>query len=277
MADVLGYLSVALFVLISCAGFYPDIFVNQGKTLRISLGGVLVLAIGLALYSFREGNAQHSKDAGQIDSLNLSVKIANDIQEKNAKLFIQGQKDVSEEFAKKYGDLSNKLAALQTGIETADLRKEADGLRAELKANQKAMVVPKTVLTFSLKNSPTPVLAESLSAHNGIVHLSFLIINTTDIDALDGDVVLYICNACEYATVPPGFVKVSGALDNQRNLTFSRILAHTGLPEMEFDIKVPPSLQSFIVGAKVYCHTCVAANSTNLLPQESATISINRM
>jgi hypothetical protein len=276
MADIVVYLSVFLMVAISGAGLFPDFVTNTTKAQRIGLFVLLVAAAIFALVSLHEGNVQHDRDSGRIIQLQSSVTQADQRQQASAQQFIQGQKEATGIFVLKYDELSARLAALQTGIKTANLQQEADGIRKDLKATRAALVVPKAKLTFSLTNTIKPTVSESLPVKDGVVHISFYILNNGTVDALDGDIVLIICKDCSYAKEQPSFVRLAGAPDYQRNYSFQHILAHSGVQLLEADIKVNPNIPVMDFGVMVICRTCETAPVGTPSPDMVAHITLLR-
>ncbi|HEY5254745.1 MAG TPA: hypothetical protein VIJ53_08840 [Acidobacteriaceae bacterium] len=276
MADFVGYVSIVLMVVISGAGLYPDFFTRTKRTKGIILFVLLLATAFSALYTFHRGNIDHAKDTGRIVQLQQSVKHAENMQETSAKEFISGQKEATGVFVTKYDELSARLAALQTGIKTADLQQQADGLRKALKVTQDALVVPKATLSFSLKDTVAPTLDEALPVHDDVVHISFLIRNLGTVDALDGQIVLLLCADCSYAKESSGFIKVNGAPDNQRNFSFQSIPAHSQLQLFEADIKVLPTDPVIVFGVKILCRTCEVAPLGPPAPDMTAHITLLR-
>jgi len=99
------------------------------------LVAIIVLGLGGAVntyYSSRKAATQHLDDQKQISGLKKAVETASADQEKNTQVFV-----------KSFDDMAGKLNALKTQLQTAGLQKEADSLRADLRATQKALVSPK--------------------------------------------------------------------------------------------------------------------------------------
>ena len=97
---------------------------------------------------------------------------------------------------------------------------------------------------------------------DGSYHVEFSVVNLTDVDALDGQITLVICYLCKFAKEPPGFSKLNGQGDTERNQDFQRILARTHIPEMTADI-IAPKNQNFTVGISYRCHTCIVSSEAS--------------
>jgi hypothetical protein len=202
---------------------------------------------------------EDKKKAGEdIKGLEGQVKAANNAQEQNTQLFLDSFKKFSEE-----------VSSLRTQVKTEALQKKLATMEAELQKTQKALAPgPKAVLTFAFDagyfNSPPvtevklPVLAD------GSVHVEFTVLNKTEVDAVDGEFVLLICDDCKFAKEPAGFRKVAGNSDRERNIVFQRILAKTALEKMTMDITVPSKVNGIVLGITYRCRTCI-------LPAEPST------
>lgn len=277
MGDWIGYGGVLLIVLISGAGLFPDWFTKTNYLVRWCLGIVLLVAMVFSLRSLYNSNQQHKEDIGKIDLLNQKIADSEKRQETNAKLFVKGQNDQSDLFAKNYGNLSDKLRDVEVGVKTADLRETVASLQRELKATQTALIVPKATLLLSAQDTDPPSLAASLPENAGIVHVMFTVFNLSDVDAIDGELVLMICDSCEFVTVPNGFDKpTEGDLATQRNFQFKQIPAHSKTYRMKFDVKVKDRLPSFKYGIKVSCRTCVAEKGNRPTPEHTAIVTLIR-
>jgi hypothetical protein len=215
---------------------------------------ILIILIGIGgvintHYTNQKNNEQREDDRRQIAGLQKALETANKIQEDNTKHFVEG-----------FTKLSQKIADLQTQVSTADLREEAEQLRTELKATQKALVTPKAVLAFTFERPKpdAPLLRTiTLPVKNDVVHVEFTLRNETDVPALNGEVTLIICKRCEFASEPPLFKKLLGQPDTERNYQFNKILPMAELSTLTADIKVPPDTNAIEIRINYRCANCI--------------------
>jgi len=180
-----------------------------------------------------------------------AIKTANKNQEENTK-----------QFFKEFDKLSQKIIDLKVDIKTSGLQQKADQLEAELKATQKAMISPKSTLKFTFKvpfSEEDPLVQKVvLPVKDDIVHLDFSIINQTEIPALNGELILTICDDCKFVTDPPRFHKTPGSVETQRNFTFERILQKTSVT-FNADIKVPSYASKTDIYLNSRCVNCIVS------------------
>lgn len=238
---------------------------------------ILLVAIGSGIsnyYATRNAAERHTQDQAQIAGLKTAVDTANQSQEANTKLFVDA-----------FGRLSQKVSDLQTGAATAALQKRLASVQFELQNTQKALAPgPKAKLSFTFFPYADGVLGVSpavpatdltlpLSPDN-TVHFEFTVLNLTDVDAMDGQYAILVCDACRFAKEPTGFAKVEGRPDNERYTTFIKIPAKSQGPLLgKIDVLVPLFVDTISVGIVYRCHTCELPHS---LEGRSGTIHILR-
>lgn len=221
------------------------------------LGLIILIGIG-GMVNTHYANKKIDQDQNRIAALKQAVDTANKNQEDNTKQFLNA-----------FGNLSQKVNDLQTQVKTAGLQQEADQLKVELRATQKAMITPKAALVFSFVRPSTedPLLRRvTLPVKDDTVHVEFTVRNETDTPALNGELALIICDACKFVTEPPLSEKVSG-LDTQRNYKFDRILPKTELRTMSADIKVPSNVRAVELRVGYRCVNCI-------VPEPKANVGI---
>ena len=168
--------------------------------------------------------------------------------------------------------MNNELGELKTQVKTDVLQKKLTSVQAELEATRRALAPgPKAVLAFTFwpfynPAPPQPVVlatrARFPTNDDGSYHVEFTVVNVTDVDALDGEITLEICDVCKFAKEPSGFLRLVGQSDNERNQPFQRILARTHIPEMTADI-IAPKNHNFTVGISYRCHTCIVSSEAS--------------
>jgi hypothetical protein len=208
----------------------------------------------------RETAGTISRLEGQVKGLEGEVKAAHNAQTDNTQLFLESFKKLSAE-----------VSNLQTQVKTEALQKKLATMEAELQKTQKALAPgPKAVLAFSfspfinppLVGSPVPLPVPVTDVTlpvlaDGSVHVEFTVLNVSDVDALDGQLTLQICDDCKFAKEPPGFQKLAGQSDTERNWGFQGILVRTFLRIMTVDVTVPPKATRIPVGITYRCRTCI--------------------
>jgi hypothetical protein len=227
---------------------------------------VFVLICALTVVNQYHDNTEKAEDKRKSEELNRNLqgqaKAANDAQKENTALFL-----------KSFDALNQQVGDLKAQVKTEALQKELAAVQADLVATQKALAPgPKAVLAFSFWPfyNPAPPQSPSVAKQarfptndDGSYHVEFTVVNPTDVDAVDGEITLRICDACKFAKEPPGFSKLDGQSDTERNDPFVRILARSHIPTMTADILAPKN-GNFVVGISYRCHTCVVSSEASL-------------
>ena len=237
----------------------------KNPRLRMAVGSVLIIVGLLTIMSLyldfeekRETAGTISRLEGQVKGLEGEVRAAHNAQTDNTQLFLESFKKLSAE-----------VSNLQTQVKTEALQKKLATVESELQRTQKALAPgPKAVLAFSFEpfirpptGSPAPVVPVTDVTlpvlADGSVHVEFTVLNLSDVDAVDGELFLQICDDCKFAKEPAGFRKLAGQSDRERNWFFERILAKTALEKMTVDITVPPKVSGIVMLIGYRCRTCV--------------------
>jgi hypothetical protein len=233
-------------ILLAFFSLYEDFYSNKNSKRRIGMSIGLIVAALFTMVSVRIADTQHTEDESkitglktQIDNLQGLVRGANQTVMDTSKQLSEARATDTTKFLSEFDSLSGRVANLQTQVATTDLKAEATNLQADLDATRKAMNPDKASLSFSLDPEAPSLHTIALEQHENVVHLKIMIRNHSDADALDGDVILTICDKCKYKSEPAGTQHLNGAPDTQRNLTFQRVLRNTNLPLIEFDVEAP--------------------------------------
>ena len=222
----------------------------------IAVGSVILIGIGTMIstyYSTKNADKQHAEDQKKISGLKEAVDTAN-----------QNQKDNTALFLKEFEKISQKVNDLNVQIKTADLREEADKLKTDLESTRKALIPPKATLFFTFlepTKDGTPLKRIALPVKDDIVHVEFSVLNSSTVTAQQPEIVLIICDACEYASEPDSFKKLDGSPPTRRNRTIGRILPNTKTPTMTADVKVPKEVDAVNFGILYRCDNCDAFNN----------------
>jgi hypothetical protein len=210
-----------------------------------------------AIQDKSDAKAQDSANEKQIQDLQANVKAGNEL---------LGQQ--RQDFLKQFSEMSDRVTELQTSIKTADLQEEAVQLRSDLEATRKSMEVSKATLSFSFwEDSAETSSLVTLNMEDGVVKVPFTIMNGTDVDALDGTIVIFACDACKIVDTSPGFTKMDGQADNQRNFDFQHIFANSRAPKLEVSIVPPPNATTLQVAIEYRCRTCTLVKSHSAFPR----------
>jgi hypothetical protein len=236
---------------------------------------VLLLIVGLGIggmvNAYKNGKkvdeqAQRAEEqASTIKALTAAVETANASQVQNTKVFT----DSIEHF-------STKLTKLETGIQTADLRDEADHLRAELTKTQKALVTPQAVLTPGIddrQQPDNPQFSTYVIAQKGQpFSFNVSIWNHSGVSARAGSLIVRICSVCKFHSEPPGFTHIQGQPDYERTMQFGLLAPSTRFETIPLEIDAPDDMQRFTVAFRSVCEPC-----TEAMEWRSATVIITRL
>lgn len=178
----------------------------------------------------------------------------------------KAQQDNTEIFTKSFSALSTGLGDLKTKVTTEALQNKIVDLQSRL---DKAINPPQAKLAFSFAPLRTiridashttgePITEKSLPlAADGSLHVDFTVVNLTDVDAIDGEMTLQICDVCKFAKEPAEFTKLPGQDDRQRHKTFNRIHSKVVFYTLSADIIAPPGSRDVALGMYFRCNTCV--------------------
>ena len=232
----------------------------KGSKLKMTALVVLFLGSVLTLVVLREDRREKENARQEMRRLEGKADAANAAQVANTQLYIGS-----------FQELNNELSELKTQVKTDALQKKLTSVQADLEATQKALAPgPKAVLAFTFwpfynPAPPQPVVlatqARFPTNDDGSYHVEFSVLNVTDVDALDGQITLVICDLCKFAKEPAGFSKLNGQGDTERNQDFQRILARTQVSETA-DI-IAPKNHNFTVGISYRCHTCILSSESS--------------
>jgi hypothetical protein len=176
------------------------------------------------------------------------------------------QQDNTAAFTKSFSALSTELGDLKTKLTTEDLQKKIVTFQAKLdkalnplQAKLAFSFAPfKTVKVDDSHNSGEPVTEKTLSlSPDGNLHVDFTVLNLTDVDAIDGEMTLQICDVCKFAKEPAEFSKLAGQDERQRHKTFDRIHSKVAFYTLSADITVPAGSKDVALGMYFRCNTCV--------------------
>lgn len=191
-----------------------------------------------------------------------------------------------QDFLQKFSEMSDRVGQLQTQVKTADLQTQTKQLRNDLAATRKAMEVPKVNLSFSLV-SENGSLSKTVAVQreiNGNVRIKYVVENSTDVTAEEGDIVFIACDQCKIIGNPDGYTQLSGSPDNRRNISFQHVLAHSQTPTYEAEVEPPANATSFPVGIEYRCKNCenyahpqTISNQPTLPPELMGTVFIQQI
>lgn len=255
LLDFSPYLLAASTIVFAAVGIVKDWGDYKHKWMKTSALAAMCVFGVLTFVSVYQDRAAERHLEGEVEA-------ANKAQTDNTALYV-----------KSFGELSRQVSDLKTQVKTQELQQKLASVQADLEKTQKALAPgPKTHLTFSFDPPSTssdgkhaaPTTEVSLPVDtNGIVHVPFDILNTTDVDALDGDVNLVICNACSFAREPDGFTHLTNQPKTERYMAFARVLADTQVGKT-VDIGVPQNVPNVQIGITVRCRTCTVTRAVSI-------------
>jgi hypothetical protein len=234
---------------------------KRGKLIYASLFLLTVFLMILSIADTRSIRARAAKDrrdaASEKQTADAHIQFLTD----QVGQLREDSKANSDGFRKSFDGLYQRFTDLKAKVTNADLIREIDDTKKELRATQAKLVTPKPTLVPSLyvPNYPylSPVLeSDSLRSPSGSVAVEFVITNTSNVSALRGDISLRICDLCRYAKEPEGFVKTNGALDSDRGKEFQHILANSTIEKMTAEIIVPLNVTRFEIDVYIVCENC---------------------
>jgi hypothetical protein len=225
---------------------------------------IVVLGIGGTINAHKNAR-KADEQAGRIKALTAAVETANANQVQNTKVFTESIER-----------LSTKLSKLETGIKTADLREEADHLRAELAKTQKALITPRAALKAGIVVSPTAPDDPQLFTHVFVpkgkpVSFEISLVNDSGISARSGALALRVCDVCKFHSEPPGFTHPHGQRELERTLSFEGVVAGTNLPTIPIEIDLADNLSQFPIALRCVCENCEDSG------WKTATVSVTRL
>ena len=235
---------------------------------------VLGFPIGVLLVShtYQDASKTESDNKAQIKGLQSAVE--TQIRNNNTQ-YERNQTELH--------NIGGQLVELKTQVATEELRKKIAALQDQLAKS--LAPAPKASLTFSFypvalssDNQSAPVTDVTLPvAPDGTVHVDFVIVNMTSVDALEGDINLQLCDDCKFANPPDGFSRLAGQSNREVNMPFQHVLAKSMLAERSVDIIPPPAnFGSFVMGIHYRCRTCVidTASSSALVRLRRDTLQL---
>jgi hypothetical protein len=115
-------------------------------------------------------------------------------------------------------------------------------------------------LEFSLAeflSGASPVLQSPITVQGNKATFRFFVVNHSGVAALNGYLWLYLCQICEFATLPSGFSLISSGRPFEARAGFPRLFSGSQLA-YEATVQIPAGTRSFEVALKYACETCKA-------------------
>jgi hypothetical protein len=174
--------------------------------------------------------------------------------------------------------LQDKVSDLQTKAETQELSKQLVEVKHELTEAESKLQTPKAkfAATFATPyyNSLPIIESDGERLPDGSVRFSFGVINTSDVAAGRGSIILQLCDACSFASEPTvGFIKSPVSPDTERIRDFAQIQEHTVLQDMTAMVFTPLGSPLFVVGIMVKCENCEPTKRQILTIRIPSTVS----
>jgi len=251
---MLGYIPSIATVLLALLQLGKDWGAHQTHWRRaLVLLAIMLLGVGGAIntyFSSKKAAAQHAEDENKITGLQKSVETANKDQQTNTKIFVDS-----------FRGLSDKLGGLKVQLKTVGLQKEAERLKQELEATQKALSPPQAELeasvgdvTETLENLDVKEKLAQVSL-DGSVAFTITVANKSNVQAKNGSIYLRICQGCEFAEEPKRFSRPLTSPAYDREMLFQAINAIEAVG-IDLKIKPPPGIRRFEVDVTTRCENC---------------------
>ncbi|MGB8522817.1 MAG: hypothetical protein WCD43_07615 [Candidatus Acidiferrales bacterium] len=255
--------------LIALLGIWKDYTENEkrskkhGKWIYLGLFSLTVFLMILSIVDTHSNRVKVAKDAqqafGEKQTADARIKFLTD----QIGQLRDDSKANSDGFRKSFDGLYQRFADLQAKVTNVDLIREIDDTKKELRATQEKLNTPKVTLVpsfYFLDYSYKPPIVEMTASRqlDGSIPIDFVVINPSDVSALRGEIILRICDFCQYAKEPEGFAKRNGAHNNDRAKSFDHILGNTALEKMTADIIPPPNVSHIEILVIVVCENCGA-------------------
>jgi hypothetical protein len=272
--------SAALFVILAIAAYmkraaFPDLFELTPYApaiafVSIGVVGVFfkdkytkpiagkVVAAMFVFFGFMMGlNTYHERAAAKIEK----KATANAVVKQNETIVANAERN-----EKSINGLTEQLKDFKDKVRPNEIQSQMYGLRETM---EKVINPPKADLQFSFSpynisiddtggGGGRPVKDKIISlADDGTLHIDFTILNGGDVNAVDGEMTIQICDACKFAKEPTEFRKLPGENEIQRNKVFERILSKVAFYVMSIDIIPPAGARDVWLGMYFRCRTCV--------------------
>jgi hypothetical protein len=255
--------------LIALLGIWKDYSENKkrskkhGKWIYLGLFLLTAFLMILSIVDTRSNRAKVAKDTQQaVGEKQTADARINFLTDQVGQLRGDSRAN-SDGFRKSFDGLYQRFANLQAKVTNADLIREIDETKKELRATQDKLNTPKATLIpsfYFLDYSYKPPILEMSASRQpeGSIPIDFVVINPSDVSALRGEITLRICDLCQYAKEPEGFTKRNGAHNNDRAKSFEHILGNTLLEKMTAEINTPLNVNRIEVMVVVVCENCEA-------------------
>lgn len=203
----------------------------------------------------RTADKRDAANTKQIDVLTEQVRLEREENKQN-----------SDGFRLSFAALYNKYSELASRTNNSGLLQELHRTQNDLRDTQSKLDQPKATLTASFWTSG--MSSENLSRDkvvsrrpDGSVSIDVIVLNPSDVAALNGAYTIRICETCKFAKEPAGLSLISGSPEYDRQKAFDRILSKTGDERRTIEIIPPPSLPfggRFEVDVLYRCVNCIS-------------------
>jgi hypothetical protein len=256
---------VTLATLVKDARDYLHASKRHGKWLLWSVYACALLLFIAGIFQTHQTRMQawRDKEQARIDREHLA---ADQLRARMTEATNQARLDDAN---KSLDKLQAKVDRLQTKADTKELSKELSDVKTELEDAKSKLQQPqaKFVATFAtpyydqipIRELRGERTTEGIKANLGVMNIG-------DVAAARGEIVLRLCNACQFGVEPPGFVKTSNGPEEERLRAFDTIQEHAVVQDMSVTI-VPPLGDSprFEIGIMVKCSNCEASRWDKLV------------
>jgi hypothetical protein len=163
-------------------------------------------------------------------------------------------------FRTSFSQLYDKYSELAARSKNPDLIREIKRTQNELKATQDKLNQPKARLNAGFwaatDSYDFPHEINIPRRPDGSVAFDICASNPTDVTALNGAFDVRICRLCKFAKEPQGSNHVSGSREEDREIKFDHIFAHSNIQKYAIEVIPPPSAARFQVDIFYRCENC---------------------
>jgi hypothetical protein len=234
---------------------YLNLSKKRGSLLLVLMYLFTLFLLVAGLYQTHQTRAQASADKRQAENDRRQLE-ADRTQAKQDRAVSNAQLNDAKASLR---TLQAKVDKLQTKAETQELSKELIAVKRELADAEVKLQQPRArfVPTFATPYYDKIPISDSYGERvpEG-VKVNFGVMNTSDTTASHGEIIIRLCDACQFAGEPPGFSRVSTAPDTERIRQFDIIHDHEIVQDMSATIIVPLTATNFPLGIIVKCENC---------------------
>lgn len=258
---------------------YIKLSSKRGRLLLASMYIGTLFLLGAGMYQTHQTRVQAYIDKQQAEKDRKKLE-TDSIQSQQDRAVSKAQLDDARVSLR---TLQAKVDKLQTKAETQELSKELLAVKNDLNEAELKLQQPKAkfAATFATPYyDEMPVIDTTAARIPEGLKVNFGVMNTSDIAASRGEIIIKLCDICQFAAEPPGFVRVSTSPETERIRYFDQIQDHEVLEDMSAIVIVPLTAKDFEFGIIVKCGNCEPGKfqplKARIPPLVSPSLSFNK-